>query len=159
MTDSSRDFIPAYRTMTLISMADRYSILPYPKGCLRSAGFPASFVPTMVIREDPASDRLFTASMVMATEPVIPPITALNAARTTLARMPMIPVRIMIFSRTSCFSPSLISFIPVRPFSTSSAPSYPSQPPSPEARPGHFRPECRSHSSCAADSLPGPLCR
>ena len=74
-------------------MALRYSTLPYPKGCFLSGSLPASFAPTMVIRELPASEILLTASSVMAMECVSRPIAALNPARNTLAMIPMILVR------------------------------------------------------------------
>ena len=87
-------------------MALRYSIRPYPNGCLRSAGFAANFVPMIVISEEAASLILLTASIVMAIEPVITPITALNAANTTFARIPMMLVRTMMRFLDAAFSNS-----------------------------------------------------
>ena len=107
--------MPAYSTRIEITMALIYSIRPYPKGCFRSASFPASFVPTIVMTELAASDRLLTASITMAMEFAVIPTTALNAARRTLARIPMILVRMIILPRSFCpfilcctsFEPSL----------------------------------------------------
>ena len=47
--DSIRDVIPAYKTITEMIIAVKYSIRPYPKGCLRSGFLDASLVPTIVI--------------------------------------------------------------------------------------------------------------
>lgn len=99
-TASTRDVIPTYRMMTDITIADRYSILPYPKGCLLSASLPASFVPTIVITEDPASDKLLTASTNIAMEFDFIPINILNIARTALPMMPNMLVFIILFSRS-----------------------------------------------------------
>ena len=61
------------------------------------SGFlPASLAPMMVMTDDSASDRLFTASSVMAMEPETTPTTALKAAKNTFASMPMTLVRTMI---------------------------------------------------------------
>ena len=64
-----------------------------------SGSLPASFVPTIVISELPASEMLLTASSTMAMELLIRPITALNAASSTLAAIPMTLVRMIVFSR------------------------------------------------------------
>ena len=79
--------------------AVRYSVRPWPRGCFLSGALAASRVPMMVMTEDKASLRLFTASMTMATEWVKSPTAALNPARRRLARMPMTLVRMMVFSR------------------------------------------------------------
>ena len=60
-------------------IAVKYSIRPYPKGCLQSGFLDASFVPTIVITLEDASDILFTSSRVIAMDPLIIPITALNS--------------------------------------------------------------------------------
>ena len=70
------------------------------KGCLLSASLPASFVPTMVMTELPASDKLFTASTSIAMEFDFIPINTLNIARTALPMMPKILVLIILFSRS-----------------------------------------------------------
>ena len=59
---------------------------------------PASLVPTIVIIEDRASERLLTASKVTAMEPDTIPTNALKDARNTLAMMPIILVFIMTLS-------------------------------------------------------------
>ena len=82
-----------------MTIALRYSTLPYPNGCFLSASFPASFVPTMVMRELAASERLFTASITMAIEFEANPTKALNAARKTLAMIPIILVFTIVLSR------------------------------------------------------------
>ena len=84
---------------TIIAL--RYSIRPYPRGCFLSGSFPASFVPTIVIIEDRASDRLFTASRMTAIELDANPMIALKAASMTFARMPMMLVLMMTLSRLS----------------------------------------------------------
>ena len=78
-----------------ITLALRYSTRPCPRGCSRSAGFAASRVPTMVINEDMASLRLFSASMVMATEWDIIPTKALKPASKRLVTMPTTLARTM----------------------------------------------------------------
>ena len=40
--DSIRDVIPAYKTITEMIIAVKYSIRPYPKGCLQSGFLDAS---------------------------------------------------------------------------------------------------------------------
>ena len=123
LADSVKEVIPAYRTIREITMALRYSIRPYPKGCFLSGCFPASFVPTMVITEEAASEKLFTASSTIAMEWVSSPTTALKAARRTLARIPITLVRMMIRSRPDApsallslySSSSNVSFISIRP--------------------------------------------
>ena len=82
-------------------VAVRYSVLPCPMGWFLSAGFPASLVPAMVMMEERASERLLTASRVMAMEWVRRPITALKAARAALARIPITEVLMMTEVRLS----------------------------------------------------------
>ena len=87
-TDSMSDVTPADSTMTAMMMALKYSMRPWPKGCLRSAGRSESLVPTMVMMLDRASLRLFTASITMATLLANKPTAALKAASSTLVTMP-----------------------------------------------------------------------
>ena len=87
--------------MIPIIIAEMYSALPCPNGCSRSAGFKASFVPIMVIMEESASVRLFTASRITAMELERIPATALKEARNIFARIPIMPVLMMITSRLS----------------------------------------------------------
>ena len=56
-----------------------------------------SFAPTIVMTEDRASERLFTASSVTAIEFVAKPTNALNADSTIFAAMPMMLVLTMTF--------------------------------------------------------------
>ena len=85
-----------------MTIALRYSILPYPNGCFLSASFPASFVPTMVITELAASERLLTASITIAMELAVSPMIALKATRNKLARIPTMLVRMMVLSLVVC---------------------------------------------------------
>ena len=79
-------------------LAVRYSIRPCPKGCSLSGALLARRVPTMVMTEDRASVRLFTASRVMEMELERSPTPALKPAKNRLARIPMILVCTMTFS-------------------------------------------------------------
>ena len=49
------------------------------KGCLWSAGLPASLKPTSITMEEPESVKLFTASAITATLPESSPATSLIA--------------------------------------------------------------------------------
>ena len=69
-----------------------------------SGAFAASRVPTMVIMEDNASLKLFTASKVMAMEPVTIPTKALKPDKSTLAIIPITDVRIMATMRLATCS-------------------------------------------------------
>ena len=68
-------------------------------------------MPTMVMTDESASLRLFTASKMMAIEPLAKPTTAFIAAKMAFATMPIIPVFTMVLSRdvtcstTSKFTP------------------------------------------------------
>ena len=112
LTDSVREVIPAYSTITEIRSALRYSILPCPNGCFLSGCLPASFVPMIVIRDEPASDRLFTASSTMAMECVISPTAALNPASAALAPMPIMLVLMICFSLVCERSAGTLSSVP-----------------------------------------------
>ena len=72
---------PAIKTNTAIIIDVKYSILPCPYGCFLSGAFSESFVPTIVIIEDSASLKLFTASKIMAIEFTKKPTVALNATK------------------------------------------------------------------------------
>ncbi|MEE8704169.1 MAG: hypothetical protein SOH58_04050 [Olsenella sp.] len=82
------DEAPAPITMAATPMALRYSILPCPKGCSRSAGFDAMRIPTTVTTEEAASVRLFTASSTMASEPAARPTRAFATTSATLTATP-----------------------------------------------------------------------
>ena len=85
--------------ITEIKSPQRYSILACPNGCSRSAGFPARTYPTRTKADDPASDRLFTASATTETLPVIRPSASLAAKRTTLTAIPTPPAILPTASR------------------------------------------------------------
>ena len=74
-----------------------YSILPYPKGCFLSGSFAESFAPIIVMIDDIASLKLFTASIVIATELENIPTNALNADNMRFATIPIIPVLTIVF--------------------------------------------------------------
>ena len=65
-----------------------YSILPWPKGCSASAGFPAIFTPTKLIIEEAASDKLLKASAVTARELKIRPMASFTEKSRTLQKIP-----------------------------------------------------------------------
>lgn len=86
--DSFREVKPAIRMITPIITDEKYSILPYPKGWSLSGALEDNLVPTIVIREESASLRLFTASKITARECAKNPTPALNP---TNRRFTMIP--------------------------------------------------------------------
>ena len=90
--DSISAVIPAHRTIAAMITDEKYSIRPYPYGWSLSGAFPASFVPIIVIIDDNASVRLFTASSVIAIEFTSIPIVALNATRIRLTTIPIMLV-------------------------------------------------------------------
>ena len=112
-TDSTKEVMPAYSTIPDTIMALRYSIRPYPKGCFLSAGLAASLVPTIVMTEERASDRLLTASRITAIELDASPMAALNPARKMLVTIPIMLVRMITLSRlpSFCSKASLFSSI------------------------------------------------
>lgn len=63
-----------------------YSILPCPKGCSASAGFPAIFTPIKLIIDEAASDKLLKASAVTARELRISPIVSFTENNKTLQK-------------------------------------------------------------------------
>ena len=93
--------MPAYKIITAINIALKYSIRPCPNGCFLSGSFPASFVPTIVIKELATSDKLFTASSTIAIEFDKSPIVVLKITRKIFATIPIILVRTIIFSRNT----------------------------------------------------------
>lgn len=73
--------------------------------------------------EDRASERLFAASKVTAIELAAMPMTALKAAKSTLVRMPMALVRMMILSRSALLASMVgfcLSILPLLLFQTKS---------------------------------------
>ncbi len=72
----------------------RYSILAWPKGCSRSAGFSESRKPTSMMIEDPESVRLFTASAIIATLPERSPAKSFITNSSMFVPMPTAPARL-----------------------------------------------------------------
>ena len=68
-----------------------YSSRPCPKGCSSSAGLAASLKPSSATTEEPASERLLTASAMMAILPEINPTVNFAAKSPTLQTMPTVP--------------------------------------------------------------------
>ena len=68
-----------------------YSILPWPNGCSLSGFCPASLKPASVITEEAASEKLFIASAIIATEPAIIPTVSLPATSRMFSTIPVIP--------------------------------------------------------------------
>ena len=95
--DSMKNPAPAITIITATAIVVTYSILPWPKGCLLSAGLPASFIPTIVTAEESTSLKLFTASNIIAIDPDNAPITLLNKTRSILTTIPIAPVLMIIF--------------------------------------------------------------
>ena len=77
----------------------------WPKGCLASAGLPASLNPTSMMMEEPESVRLFTASAMMATLPESSPAAILMANSSRLVAIPTAPAALPLFSRTALPAP------------------------------------------------------
>ena len=71
-----------------------YSIRPCPKGCSTSGLRPAIRKPTSVTADEPASERLFKASAVMAIEPEISPAVSLIRKRRMFKQIPAAPASI-----------------------------------------------------------------
>ena len=80
---------------------DKYSSLPWPKGCSRSAGILAILKPAKVTTEDPASDRLLKASAVIAIEPVKKPAKNLLQNKQRFKRIPIPPANMPYLPRTT----------------------------------------------------------
>ena len=93
----SREDLPSSTPISKISMdttrPERYSIRPWPKGWWVSGFCPASWKPSSVTTEDPASERLLKASAVMAMEPERVPAKNFPAKSRTLKKMPTAPQR------------------------------------------------------------------
>ena len=82
-------------------MAERYSTLPWPRGCFVSGFLPASHVPKIVTTEESASLRLFTASNITAMEFESRPTAALKPAKNRFAKMPITLVRTITLPRSA----------------------------------------------------------
>ena len=74
--------------------AQTYSILPWPNGCSSSAGLFARRKLTSVTADEPASERLFAASAVMAILPVTEPTMNFAAVCRMLHSMPTMPLSV-----------------------------------------------------------------
>ena len=75
-----------------------YSTLPCPNGCFLSAFFLEIFVPIIVTIELPASVKLLTASVMIATELARIPMNALKPTNNMLATIPITLVLTIVFS-------------------------------------------------------------
>ena len=71
-----------------------YSILPWPNGCSLSLALLDSFAPAIVTTFDAASDRLFTASAVIATEFENEPTMNFATQSIILQKIPTAPLSI-----------------------------------------------------------------
>ena len=90
-TLSRRSSTPSSSTMKATASEAMYSMRAWPKGWSASAGLPASLKPMSVMMEDPASERLLTASAVMATDPETDPARNFPAKSSALSAMPTMP--------------------------------------------------------------------
>ena len=85
---------PIISTMKPTTSAATYSILPWPNGCSLSGFIPAILKPTRVTMFEPASERLFSASPVIAMLRLTVPIKNFAAARIIFTIMPVTPLSI-----------------------------------------------------------------
>ena len=85
-------------------MEDTYSILAWPNGCSLSAGFAAILKLTKDIIDDPASERLLSASAIIAIENESIPATSLIAASIRLVIIPTMLENTPYLSRTDTSS-------------------------------------------------------
>ena len=92
---------PKSRIRNATIMEAMYSMRAWPKGCLRSAGLFAILKLTNEITEDPASDRLLTASATLDTLPVREPTANLPAKSRAFRQMPTAPATLPQRSRTN----------------------------------------------------------
>ena len=83
--------MPTAMMITAITSPATYSSLPWPKGCSSSAGLAAIRKPIRATTEEPASERLFTASASTAMLPEISPTVIFAANSATLQATPTIP--------------------------------------------------------------------
>ena len=72
---------------------DRYSIRPWPKGWWWSGFCSARWNPSRVTTEDPASERLFTASATTAMDPEARPAASLPQNSSRFSPTPTAPQR------------------------------------------------------------------
>ena len=99
LTDSIRNSVPVMRMRTEMTMLEKYSIRPKPKGCFRVAPLPEMAMATMVTREETLSAKLLTASEMTATEFATVPTMILMTPSSTLTTMPMTLVMMMSLNR------------------------------------------------------------
>ena len=83
------------KPIRMISIAtirpEMYSIRPWPKGWSRSGSCAARWKPRRDTTEEPASLRLFSASAVMAMEPLRRPAKSFKAHSSTFSTIPASP--------------------------------------------------------------------
>lgn len=106
--DSKIALPPATNTTNPIKVDVKYSNLPYPNGCFLLGLLLEIFVPIIVINDDKASVKLFTASNTIAIEPTIIPIVAFNPTSIIFPTMPNIDVLIIVCSLVIESSPTYI---------------------------------------------------
>ena len=93
---STEDFAsstPISRMRSDTARPDRYSIRPCPNGWSESGFWPASWKPSSVTKDEPASERLLNASAVMAMEPESIPAKNFPAKRKIFSAIPTAPQR------------------------------------------------------------------
>ena len=83
---------PSSRMMKATTSDAMYSMRAWPKGWSSSAGLPASLNDSSEITDEPASERLLTASAAMDTEPDTVPTMNFPANSSALSTMPVRPV-------------------------------------------------------------------
>lgn len=110
LTDSEREVTPAQSTMAEMMIVVRYSMRPWPKGCARSGSFSDRRVPTMVMIDESASERLFTASRTIAIDPVMVPMAAFMAESSMFPTTPTMDARTM--SAPRLWAPSVAEAFP-----------------------------------------------
>ena len=79
---------PTRRIRNEITIDAMYSILACPNGWSRSAGFADILKLTNVMIDEPASERLFNASAIIAADALIIPIKSLIKARNIFVHIP-----------------------------------------------------------------------
>ena len=93
-TDDLINCTPTSITIKATKRADKYSILPCPKGCSASAGLFDILKPIIVIIDDAASDKLLNASAEIAIEPTNIPTENFIKNKTKFTMIPTIPPKV-----------------------------------------------------------------
>jgi len=86
--------MPTIKMINETMSAAIYSKRPWPNGCSSSAGLSANLNPIRLIIDEPASDKLFAASTVMAILFVIVPVMNFAAQSMRFKAMPTQPLKI-----------------------------------------------------------------